>query len=407
MNKRRLKILYITHRVPYPPIKGDKIRSFNTIKYLTRFHTVDLICMTDKPEERRCEAHLKKYCRKVAIVPFRKLRATIDGIFYLIRGRTISEGYHYNKNFIEKLDAWLDEVKYDAIIVFSSFMGEHIRLRSQRKRIDRTTRLIMDFCDVDSDKWNQYYQKSWFPSNLIYRIESKRLFEYEKVINRVFDHSVFISLKEVELFRKLAPKAMNISVIPNGVDAEYFYPQKGAPDKLSASPVIMFVGAMDYFANIEGVKWFCRKILGKIRAEFPSLKFFIVGQNPIPSVKRLEKIGGVEVTGYVKDTRHYYQNSELCVVPLRIARGVQNKVLEAMAMKMAVVTTSAAVQGIDVVPGKHLMLADNSEEFSKIVLELLKDPQRREELGAAARKFIETEYVWHDKMKMFEELIYS
>lgn len=402
-----MKILYLAHRIPYPPNKGDKIRSFNEIKYLSTSHEIDLVCLADNPDDLRFQKDLEKYCNRVFVLPFRTTQAKLKGFANLAAGKAISVGYFYSKKIRQIVDKWMADTDYDAIICFSSPMAEYI-FRSEFINSFKTPhfsrskpRLVMDFCDVDSDKWLQYSQRSKFPYNLIYRIENKRLLEYEKKINKAFDHSVFVSGQEADLFFKLFPKAKNVGVIPNGVDHEYFSPQT-ATDPTNQ---LMFAGAMDYFANIDGVKWFCEKIFPKIKADYPKVQFYIVGNNPQTAVQELEKNKDVIVTGFVEDIRPYYQAADITVIPLRLARGVQNKVLEAMSMGKAVVTTFAAIQGITAVPGEHLLVADNPDDFADTVSILLKDKDLRTQLGTSARQFVKSHYNWQTNMKRFEDLI--
>ena len=182
--------------------------------------------------------------------------------------------------------------------------------------------------------------------NMVFNLEFKRLLTYEKKVNAAFDHSIFVSQKEADLYKEQSPDARNISVIPNGVDSEYFSPDVIPHPSIPASqhPSVMFAGAMDYHANIDGVAWFCKEIYSVLRKTNPCLEFNIVGSNPTPSVKHFSNSNGINVTGFVKDIRPYYAAANICVIPLRLARGVQNKVLEAMAMGKAIITTSAAVQ---------------------------------------------------------------
>ncbi|OQX01823.1 MAG: glycosyl transferase (group I) [Desulfobacteraceae bacterium IS3] len=438
-----MKILYIAHRIPYPPNKGDKIRSFNEVKYLSKQHDIDLICLADNPDDLRFKENLEKYCRRVFVQPFDTKLAKIRGLIRLLSGGSISAGYFYLKAVQKIVNQWLSDTKYDAVICFSSPMAEYL-FRSNplnTSHLTLNTVFIMDFCDLDSDKWRQYSAQSLFPLNLIYRMEYKRLLEYEKKINAAFDHSVFVSGQEAELFYQLNPKARNVSVIANGVDSEYFCPKdltprppslKGKGEKSDASPLrsgegqeaglaeksvgensplrfgegsgeglLMFAGAMDYHANIDGVQWFCKTIFPAIQAVHSDAQFYIVGSKPAPKVVELGKLEGVTVTGFVEDIRPYYHAAQICVIPLRLARGVQNKVLEAMSVGKAVVTTSAAIRGISPVSDNCLMVADTPEEFAEKVLILLENADLRKSLGKNAREFVQSRYDWQTNMNKF------
>jgi sugar transferase (PEP-CTERM/EpsH1 system associated) len=406
-----MTILYIAHRIPYPPNKGDKIRSFNEIKHLSSFHKVDLVCLADNIDDLKFKSDLEKYCRQVFVQHLKISQAKLRGFINLIRGKAISVGYFYMKKIQQVIDRWISDTVYDAIICFSSPMAEYLFqspflshcFSKFAQPATRNPKLIMDFCDLDSDKWLQYSQRSKFPLNLIYRIENKRLLKYEKKINKSFDNSVFVSQQEADLFYRLFPEVKNISVIGNGVDYEYFSPEFRT---LNPDPrTLMFTGAMDYWANVDGVLWFCEKIFPMIRAGYPKVQFYIVGSNPNPEIQKLGSNKCINVTGFVEDIRPYYNNADICVIPLRIARGVQNKILEAMSMGKAVVTTSTAVQSIKATSGVHLLVEDNSDKFAEAVSMLLENHTLRNYLGTNARQFIKSNYNWQKNMKKFEELV--
>ena len=298
-------------------------------------------------------------------------------------------------------------------------MAEYIFRSPRFHNGQRTTgnghTLIIDFVDLDSDKWRQYSKQSGQPLKFIYNLEFKRLLEYEKKINRAFNHSIFISDIEANLFYKLFPKAKSVHVIPNGVDTDYFSPDgiirapsvmNLAPSALSLQhPMLLFTGAMDYQANIDGVSWFCEKILPTIKKEYPRVQFYIVGSNPHPDVRALDTQNGVRVTGFVGDTRPYYASADVCVIPLRLARGVQNKVLESMAMEKPLVATSRAVNGIKAALENHLLIADHPKEFASKVSFLLKDKLSRRKTGISARKFVKKNYNWPTNLSKFEEIL--
>lgn len=440
-----MKILYLCHRIPYPPNKGDKIRSFNEIKYLSSFHEVHLVCLADNPTDLRYENDLKKYCKRVCVIQLKTVWARAKSLAALIYNRPISVGYFYSKLLQATVNRWLSSNHYDSVMCFSSPMAEYIfrspfmsdRFAFRDKSFSQANQssseavvrplatssvplLVMDFCDVDSDKWLQYSGQTRFPLSFIYRIENRHLFEYEKKINQLFDYSIFVSHAEANLFVRLFPEAKNISVIPNGVDYEYFSPGRSYTVETDESltelnelkklnkhkkPILLFTGAMDYYANVDGVTWFCNDIFPLLKKKFPKAQFYIVGSNPHAKVKELGKRDGVESTGFVEDIRPYYQSANVCVIPLRLARGVQNKVLEAMAMGKPVVTTTKAIEGIQAVPEKHVLIEDTPQGFCDAVLRLLKDRETRERLGAKGRKFVEERYDWTTNMKKLDSII--
>jgi len=406
-----LKILYVCHRIPYPPNKGDKIRSFNEVRYLAARHQLDLLCLADEPGDLRYQADLEAICARVAVYPLDKTRAKLRGGLSLARGRSISVGYFYQRDVQAGFDRWLDERDYDAIVCFSSTMAEYV-YRSRlfgAGRAENGPKLIMDFCDVDSDKWLQYAAEARWPLDSVYRLENRRLAAYERRVQGDFDHTVLISAAEAALFRQICPEAGGLAVIPNGVDSAYFAPspvaEQASLDEANPAPTLVFTGAMDYHANVDGVCWFSREIWPALKQAFPQLRFAIVGSQPTPAVRELAAIPGITVTGFVDDVRPYYQGAELCVIPLRLARGVQNKVLEAMAMGKAVVTTAKANAGICATDGEHLQVADTAGEFVTAVTALLGNAPQRAVLGQNARNFVVARYDWGNNMAQLEKLL--
>lgn len=400
-----MKILYLSHRIPYPPNKGDKIRSFNEIKYLSDFHEIDLACLADNPDDLKYENDLKAYCKNVCVVRLSPLRAKVKSLIALALNKPLSVGYFYSRYLQKTINQWISENDYDAVICFSSPMAEYLFSSPFWEGRHRNPVLIMDFCDVDSDKWRQYAEQTKFPMSAVYQIENKKLLEYEKKVNQAFDHSFFSSPREAELFCKLCSNAKNVTFIPNGVDHEYFSPESSAKEINSKGIMLMFAGAMDYYANIDGVTWFCEEIFPTIRTRYPETQFCIVGSNPKPEVQNLAKHDEIIVTGFVEDIRGYYQNADICVIPLRIARGVQNKVLEAMSTGKPVITSSAAIQGISATPGEHLLVADTSENFIKSLTTLLENERLRKSFGKRAREFVISYYDWETNMWRLDALL--
>jgi len=393
-------ILFIAHRIPYPPNKGDKIRTFNEIKYLSRFFTIDLLTMADEKSDLRFKPNLEMYCNFVHIFPLNRVYGKLKGLKSLLAGKSISEGYFYKSDLYHKLSELLSQNDYHAIFCFSSPMAAYIfKFFGHEAKFGKKIKLVMDFCDVDSEKWRQYANNSTFPLSWLYKIEAKRLAVFERKTNRYFDVSIFVSEEESHLFTQMVPDAKQVKTIANGIDHTYFSPESISPESESTSQIIMFAGAMDYYANVEGVEWFCKEIFPMIRDKIPGVLFYIVGNNPHPRVRALGNIKNVIVTGFVDDMRPYYQQADLCVVPLRVARGIQNKVLEAMSMEKSVVSTSDALCGIHASHGDHLFQADTPKMMAHYILMLLGDKKLSRETGRAARKFVKKNFSWERSME--------
>jgi len=414
-----MKILFLVHRIPYPPNKGDKIRSFHEIKYLSERYDCYLACLADDPQDLSHIKDLKKFCKTVDVVLINPKKAKIKSLLFLPTNKPLSVAYFYSKKLQQIVDYQLSTNNYHAIICFSSPMAEYI-FQSTNQPINQLTKLIMDFVDVDSDKWKQYAKYTKWPFSWIYNSESQRLAQYEKKVAQKFHYSIFVSKKEAELFYMQNPDITNVLVIPNGVDLDYFNPNTNQttnhlsqlinqPTNQSINqstnyPVLLFTGAMDYYANVDGVMWFCKNIFPQLIKKFSELKFYIVGRNPVSTIKKLAD-SHVIVTGYVEDIRPYYQMATVYVAPLRIARGIQNKVLEAMAMAKPVVSTSKAFEGIEATPNKDLLLANSEKEFIEKITMLLENPKQRKSIGISARQTVEKNYSWQHNLKILEKIL--
>ena len=415
-----MKILYLAHRIPYPPNKGDKIRSFNEIKHLSKNHEIYLCCLADNPKDIKYTNELKKYCKTVSVVKINPKLSKLKSALYIFSNQPLTVPYFYSRSLQKTINRLLSAIAFDCIFCFSSPMAEYVfKSKTYKNNPDsRSTRLIMDFVDVDSDKWIQYSMNERWPLGLVYKLEGKRLADYEKQIANSFDHSIFVSNNEAAVFKSFCLQSNNIAAIPNGVDVEYFSPEvpvgslfidqesnKINPDKKSS--ILLFTGAMDYNANVDGVMWFCEKIFPAIRSRFHDVLFYIAGSNPDQKVLNLKNIEGVHVTGFVDDIRPYYKTADICVVPLRMARGIQNKVLEAMAMGRPVVATSRAIQGIKPDNGKQVIVADSPDGFAFNVVNLLKEKKKREEIGKNNLTWVKKNYRWPTHMNRLEQLIIS
>jgi sugar transferase (PEP-CTERM/EpsH1 system associated) len=290
----------------------------------------------------------------------------------------------------------LRENKLDRVMVFSSPMAQYAEKYPQARR-------VVDLCDVDSDKWRQYAAKKSWPMSWLYRHEADALLAYERHVAKTCDAALFVSSPEADLFRTLAPESdAKIGFFNNGVDTDYFSPERDYERPYASDErALVFTGAMDYWPNIDAVQWFAAEIFPKLLATMPNLRFVIVGARPAPAVQALAQQAGVIVTGTVPDVRPYIHHAEIAVAPLRIARGIQNKVLEAMAMGRPVIVSPQALEGIAAEPGADLLLADGADAFVATISALLAAPNPN--LGAAARANVQQQYSWPSKLSRIEE----
>jgi len=392
-------LLLLVHRLPYPPNKGDKIRSFNLLKYLSKYYSVYLGTFVDDPYDWKYVNNLDKYCKSVYVRPLNKKRSTVKSLKGFFSGESLSICYYRDS----AMQAWshkiIEKEKIRKVIVFSSSMAQYVAgpEYSYMKR-------IIDFVDIDSDKWSQYEKSKSWPLNTLYRREARKLLQMECKIAREFNQSFFVSEAERNMFKQLCNNLNTISHYDNGVDYEYFSCQGSLENPYSQRQTIVFTGAMDYWANINAVLWFTNNIFPKIKKHIENVVFYIVGSNPADSIKDLSKIEGVVVTGRVDDIRPYIQYACLSVAPLQIARGVQNKVLEAMSMGVRIVATSFAIEGLKKLSGDEILHVEDDETgFSTSCIEILKTCNS--DFVKNNRKYILKNYNWEENLGLITKCI--
>lgn len=393
-------LLYLTHRIPFPPNKGDKIRSFHLLQHLSKRYRIYLGTFIDDEKDWRYAQEVKSYCQASCLVPLNPVAARLRSLPALLGNQPLTLAYYRNR----QLQRWVEEIlqKEDVqnAVVFSAAMAQFLSRAAHIRR-------IIDFVDVDSDKWQQYALSKAWPFNWLYRRESACLLDYERKVASEFDSATFVSEKEADLFKQLAPEAAHkTTFFNNGVDTGFFSPAEdyANPYPVGARPLV-FTGAMDYWANIDAVNWFAHAIFPKIRTRMPEAVFYIVGARPAKSVQALADLPGVTVTGGVKDIRPYLQHAWIAVAPLRIARGIQNKVLEAMAMQKPVVASLQAMEGINAVPDEELCVAEDAEQFVEQVHALLEAHARRTTIGLAARNRVLQAYNWSHSLARIDALL--
>lgn len=383
------KILYLCHRIPYPPNKGDKIRSFNLLKALSEQYEVHLGCFVDDDFDYQYVDKLAQWCVEYKCRPQKKWRAKLKGLTAFLTGQPITIPYYSDVQLQRWVDYTLENYQIDTVVVFSSSMAQFVD-KPQYSKLHR----VIDFVDVDSDKWRQYADNQGGVMRLVYQREHQLLQKVEQQYCERFDHSLFVSPDEAALFRTLMPAALTPKIQPllNGVDVQFFdpaLPLAAAEFELDKS-YIVFTGAMDYWANVDAVRWFAEQVWPGILQQHPQLHFMIVGGNPSAEVKELAKLPGIVVTGRVEDVRPYIQHALLVVAPLRIARGIQNKVLEAMAMNKVVVATAMAMEGINAPQSTWLRQTDAAAEFAGYCLDVLAEPVAT----IGARQWIIENFTW-------------
>ena len=383
-------LLFLAHRIPYPPNKGDKLRSFHLLKYLTSRYRVHVGTFVDDEDDWNYVAEIRKYCGETYFANLNPLIARIRSIRALAFDEPLTIRYYRD----DKLSRWVDSIvaRYGIkrMIAFSSPMAQYI---THFESVHR----LADMVDVDSAKWVQYASQARWPMSWLYRREGRTLLEFERRTASILEATVFVSAAEAELFRSLSGlSAERISSAANGVDAEYFSPERTFENPYpDAAQVLAFTGAMDYWPNVDAVQWFAREVFPLIRSKWADARFAIVGTRPTPEVTRLAKLPGVIVTGTVPDVRPYLAHASAVVAPLRIARGVQNKVLEGMAMGRSVIASPEAAEGIEATSGREIVIATTPADYlaaASSVFEGVCD------FGKEARARVQRSYSWESNL---------
>jgi polysaccharide biosynthesis protein PslH len=393
------EILFLAHRIPWPPDRGDKIRSYHLLQKLTQMAPVHVGAFADNADEAAAATNPPLDNIASLCTPVRSKNTIVAGVEALASAKPVSLTAFGSG----ELQAWVKERlasgKISHIIVFSGQMAQFVP-------DDYAGPLVMDFCDVDSAKFASYADDGNALMRWINAREERLLSAFEAKIAARADASLFVSEAEAALFRSRSG-ADNVQAMGNGIDT-VFYDPKAKFKKLHPvfpDPLIVFTGQMDYRPNIEAVADFAQHAFPAIRAAHPETSFAIVGRNPVQTVVDLSALPGVMVTGAVDDVRTWLAGADIVVAPLRIARGIQNKVLEAMAMAKPVVASTAAAEGIDAQDGAHFRVAASVEEEAEICIALLNDLASRQSLGAAARAHVMAHYGWAGPLAVLDDLL--
>jgi len=391
-------LLFLAQRIPFPPEKGDKIRSWNFLKHLAGRYRVHLGCFFDEPDDARYISELESICASVCCLPINRRWARLRSLKGIAKGTSLSEEYFRDGRLRRWVEAAMRRHRPERIFVFSSSMAPYAVPYEGARR-------IFDMVDVDSVKWGAYAgTKSW-PVSLVYERERRTLLGLERAAANEFDLTLLVSRSEVDAFLALAPEAApRVTTLPNGVDLRYFDPGPSYPNPFQdAGLPLLFTGTMDYWPNIEAVDWFARGVFPSLRQRHPRIEFWIVGSRPTLAVRRLARLPGVRVTGRVRDVRPFLAHCAAVVVPLRIARGVQNKMLEAMAMAKPIVATSQACEGLDGVARGEIVQCSTAAEFAAAI-DLVTSGAGRE-IGQRARARAEADFQWATSLARLDRLL--
>lgn len=396
-----MNILFLSHRIPFPPDKGEKIRAYHILAHLAKRHKVHVGAFIDDAADLRHTESLRQLVGGECLLLSLGATARLKMATALATGAPLSASYFASRTLARWIDGILLRHNIDRVIIFSTAMAPYFLTR----RDFDPERVVFDMVDVDSDKWRQYADAASGLRAWIYTREMRTLSALERQAASSFGATLLVSPYEKETFAQIAPECRRrLHSVLNGVDLEFFAPDREYPNPYAPheTPIVM-TGTMDYWPNVEGAIWFSSKVLPLLRAHHPEARFYIVGARPSAKVKSLAA-SDVVVTGKVDDVRPYLAHAGAVVAPLKLARGVQNKVLEAMAMAKPVVATSPAARALHVVSGSQILIADDPAAFAQRLIAALKTPAA---IAAAGRKYVEEKHDWARNLTRLDDILHA
>lgn len=387
-----MEILYATQRVPFPPNRGDKLAAYHAVRHLARSHRVTVAAPADSSQELENAEALRGLGVDVLTAALPPWRSRLAVVRALLAGRPLSPAFFASEELQAGIARRAALRAFDVAVSFSSSTGPYVA--------GLATPFVADFVDLDSRKWALYAAARPWPLSRLYALEEGRLLRYERELAGQAYRTLVRTEAERQDCVRLIPGG-RFEVLRNGVDLDYFVPAAAPATALG----VVFTGVMDYFPNVEAVRFFCGEVWPLVIREEPRATFTIVGSRPTHAVRALARHPGVVVTGFVPEVLPFLHGARLAVAPLRLARGVQNKVLEAMAAGLPVVATRAAFRGVGCSEGEGVLVAEAPEELAALVLRLLRDPALALEQGAAGRRYVERHHRWEDALAVLEQIL--
>ncbi len=388
-----MKILYVCHRFPFPPKRGGKIRPFNMIRHFARSHEVTVCSLVRSDAEAKEGEGLAAHCARYEMVRVHDPLQAARMVARLPTPVPSSFGFFRSGELARRIRDAAARERFDLVFVHCSSVARYVEGIPDVPK-------ILDFGDMDSQKWREYAQSKPFPMSWGYGLEAWKLEREEARLARRFDLCTATTRAEWETLQAMGT-GTPADWFPNGVDSEFFAPADRPcdPDK------IVFVGRMDYYPNQQCMFEFCAKVMPMLRARRSSTTLSIVGADPSPAVRELGKLPGVTVTGSVPDVRPYLHDAALMVAPLAIARGTQNKILEGMAAGVPVVSSRVAAGGVDASAPEHLLTAATPDEYVDAILRVLDDPAERARLSRAGRARMLSHHAWPQSMRRLDAIV--
>ena len=393
-------LLFLSHRIPYPPNKGDKIRAFHFLKYFSQRYKVYVGTFIDDPEDKKYASEMEQFCEEIFYVTISPKSAKVKSLLGLLENKALSIKYYENKYMENWISEIIQQASIDNIFVFCSSIAPFVMNKKYENKFK-----VLDMVDVDSLKWKEYAEKSNFLLACLYKRESRLLSKLEVEYTNNFNKTLLVTNEEVEEFKSISGKILNAPVaINNGVDTHYFDPNIPIQDYYDSRYFnIVFTGVMNYKPNEDAVTWFVGEILPELIKIKSNIHFHIVGASPSKVVEKLEQANCVTVVGRVDDIRSYIKYADLVVAPLKTARGIQNKVLEAMAMQKPVIMTSVAAAGINNFPYRKNLIADNKEDYVKKIKFYFNTDVSKQH-GGELREYILDNFSWQSTFTKLDDM---
>jgi sugar transferase (PEP-CTERM/EpsH1 system associated) len=391
-----MKLLMLTHRFPYPPDRGDRIRAWGELECLSSRHEVWLACLDRVAPQPAHLEQVRRRCRDVAVFVRSPAACLLRGTLSLLGGRSLTEGYFAAGGLARVLRTWAEQIRFDAVLTFSSAVAPYAELVAAPRR-------VLDMNDVDSFKWQSYAGRSVPPLSWLYALEARRLAAAEARWAGAQDVTLLVNERER---RKLAD-SLEVSpsaVVRTGVDLSRYAHSGVEADgvRLPAEPVVGTLGSMSYAPNVRAVNWFAQHVWPVVKCSRPQARWLVVGSRPRRSVRRWHQPPDVTVTGFVPDVRPYLRQMRVFAVPVTGDVGVQTKLIEAMAAGKPAVVTPDAAAGIDYGSEPPFLLADTPEQYAQCVLRLFRDDRLARRLGRRARAVVEANYRVEEQVRLIE-----
>ncbi len=392
-----MKILFLSHRLPYPPDKGERIRAFHELRYMAERHEVDLMCFADSREDRQYESACRAMCRSVTVEVLSPTTRLLRAAWAGIRGESMSSAFFYSPKFARDVRDALQRRSYDLVFVYCSSMGRFIPHSAPAP-------IVADFVDADSAKWLQYAQACRAPRSWLYKREARAVAASELELGSRAALSLTTTAHDAEELCGPHAGAFPVHIMPNGVEV----PENSSASDLSPiaelKPFVVFVGTMSYRPNADAAAFFAREIFPLIRRIYPQLKFIVVGRDPTRIVRRLAELPGVTVTGRVPDVFVYLRNADVSVAPFRISQGFHNKIAESLAVGTPVVTSGRAAAGVGLSEQEGLFTAETPDQHVEKLDYLLRNAGLRNRLRNSAAA-VRNRLSWETQLRRLEEQI--